>query len=408
MKVCMLAYTWYESDGRVRRYAEALAKRGDHVDAIVLGKPGQERYAKILGVNIYRIQNRTRNERFKLSYATKLLWFLVKSSLFLICRHVKVHYKLIHVHSIPDFEVFAAWLPKLTGAKLILDIHDIVPELYTSKFTVSKSSWLFKILLLIEKASIAFVDHVIIANHIWYRRLISRSVHENKCSVFLNYPDPSIFYARPRKSTNGKFLLIYPGTLSKHQGIEVAIRAMNLLKEQEPDIELHIYGRGTDEKHFRKMAASLNLEDRIQFNGLVPIEEIAEKTANADIGIEPKLSNAFSDEALSTKILEFIMLGIPVIASDTTIHRYYYDESVLKFFKAEDEIELARCIVQLKNDKARREALVSEAKRLIVNNNWDVKKHAYLELVDSLVYVDKIPQTVTLLPEHKKPAEAVL
>ena len=38
LNVCMIGYTLYNSDGRVMRYAETLAKRGDRVDFIALSK----------------------------------------------------------------------------------------------------------------------------------------------------------------------------------------------------------------------------------------------------------------------------------------------------------------------------------------------------------------------------------
>ena len=58
----------------------------------------------------------------------------------LMRRHVKARYQLIHVHSVPDFLVFAAWFPKLTGAKIILDIHDLLPELYAGKYGTDHNS----------------------------------------------------------------------------------------------------------------------------------------------------------------------------------------------------------------------------------------------------------------------------
>ena len=53
MKICMLAYTYYEMDTRVRRYAETLSKRGDNVSAIALRQKGQKFYEEIDGVKIY-------------------------------------------------------------------------------------------------------------------------------------------------------------------------------------------------------------------------------------------------------------------------------------------------------------------------------------------------------------------
>ena len=120
----MLAYTYYESDNRVRRYAEALVKRGDHVDVIALRQKGQTHRDIINGVNLYRIQRRVINEQNKVAYLLKIVFFLINSFIFLSIRHLRKPYDIVHVHSVPDFEVFAALIPKLSGAKIILDIHD--------------------------------------------------------------------------------------------------------------------------------------------------------------------------------------------------------------------------------------------------------------------------------------------
>jgi hypothetical protein len=101
-----------------------------------------------------------------LVFLFRLLKFFFISSFLLTIKHIKNSYHLIHIHSVPDFEVFAALVLKLTGAKVILDIHDIIPELYISKFEMDENSFQFKLLSLIERLSVAFSDHVIIANHI--------------------------------------------------------------------------------------------------------------------------------------------------------------------------------------------------------------------------------------------------
>src|ERR1700693_3306875 len=107
MKVCMVAYTFYEEDNRVRRYAEALVRRGDHVDVVALRQPGQSSKATLNGVHVYRIQLRVVDEQGKFPYLGRLLLFFLRSMFFLTRRHLKDRYELIHVHSIPDFEVFS-------------------------------------------------------------------------------------------------------------------------------------------------------------------------------------------------------------------------------------------------------------------------------------------------------------
>lgn len=384
MRICMVAYTYYEGDNRVRRYAETLVKRGDTVDAIVLRQDGAASFTNVSGVNVYKVQRRTINERFKIEYLLKLVTFLIRSFFRLTYLHIRHRYDLIHVHSIPDFEVFAALGAKLLGAKVVLDIHDIVPELFISKFNSSTASPLFKMLLLVERLSMAFADHVIVANHIWHQRLIARSVSARKCTVVMNYPDPSIFRVRKQGGRGEKFIMIYPGTLSIHQGLETAIRAVDLIRERVVDLEFHIYGKGTDQQYFEDLVKTLGLQDRIFFKSIVPIEKLPQIIAGANLGVEPKLKRSFGNEAFSTKILEFMYVGIPVIASDTLVHTHYFDESLVKFFRSEDEEDLAECIVQLRKDKRLRDTLVANSFRYMEQNNWEVRKYTYLNIVDSL------------------------
>lgn len=382
---CMVVYSFYETDNRVMRYAEALAKRGDSVDVIALRKEGTPRYEKIRGVNVYRIQTRMIDEKGKISYLLKLVTFLLNSSIFLTKKHVKNPYDLIHVHSVPDFEVFATIFAKLKGTKIILDIHDIVPEFYASKFNESKNSILFNALALLERLSIKFSDHVIISNHLWEKTLLARSVEENKCTVIMNYPDEAIFYKRPRERNDDKFIMIYPGTLGWHQGLDVAIAAFAKIKDQMPEAEFHIYGRGPEKKNLEHLITELGLEHRVFIKDTIPIDEIANVMANADLGIIPKRNDPFGGEAFSTKILEFMSLGVPVIVSETKIDKFYFNDSVLKFFNPDDSNDLAQCMLLLRKDKALSDRLTENARGFVENYSWDKRKNEYLDLVDSLV-----------------------
>lgn len=391
MRVCMIAYTFYELDNRVKRYAEALAQRGDHVDVVALmdaatqKKHGLSSYEKVNGVHLYRIQKRLLNERTKLSYLYRLLLFLVNSALFLACKHCRKRYDVIHIHSIPDFEVFAALLPKYLGAKIILDIHDIVPEFYASKFNVTSKSLLYKCLLTVEKDSIAFSHHVIIANHLWWEKLCKRSVSEDKCSVFLNYPDQAIFSPRPKAKKSDKFTLLYPGTLNRHQGLDVAIRALAIIKDQAPNVEFHIYGEGPEKPNLQRLTEELQLQDTVFFKNYLPIEQIADAMANADLGIVPKRKDSFGNEAFSTKIFEFMSLGIPVIAADTKIDTYYFDDSMIQFFESGNENDLAACLLKLIKTPQLRKSLAANAlKNIEKNNSWELHKKRYFDLLDTL------------------------
>jgi glycosyltransferase involved in cell wall biosynthesis len=336
-------------------------------------------------VKVIRVQKRRMNEKGRISYLSKLLKFLLISAVVITRHHLEKPYQLIHVHSVPDFEVFAAAIPKLRGARLILDIHDIVPEFYAAKFKVGKNSLLYKALVLVEKASGAFSDHVIISNHIWEKTLLARSASVEKCTTIMNYPDEAVFFRRSELGGNRGVVMIYPGSLNWHQGLDIAIRAFARVSDKVPEAKFVIYGEGGEFENLKRLIGQLGIGDKVLLRDTLPIGEIAEIMARCDIGIVPKRNDSFGGEAFSTKILEFMALGVPVIVSATKIDRYYFNDSVVKFFEPENEEDLAEKMLTLIKDPSQRKHIASNADKFFQDYTWENKKHVYLDLVDRLV-----------------------
>ena len=390
MRVCMVAYSFYESDSRIIQYARSLTRRGDSVDIIALAHDGAVPFEVIDGVNVYRIRRRTINERSAFSYLFRILRFLVVAMAVMTWKHLRKPYQLVHVHSVPDFLVISALPLRLMGVPVILDIHDILPEFYGSKFKVGHDSLIFRALVVVEKWSAKIASHVIIANQIWYDRLINRSVARDKCSVMCNYPDPSIFFLRPKSTSNGRFLLMYPGSLNWHQGLDVAVRAFAQVSKKIDTAEFHIYGEGPTRPALEKLVDELGLQRKVRIQNYQPIREIATLMSTADLAIVPKrASSSFGNEAASTKVQEFMAVGVPVIVARTKIDSLYFDDSMVKFFESENVEALADAIVELYAHPEQRLKLVEGANGHIQRNNWDVKQYEYLSVVDSLI--GKVP-----------------
>ena len=386
MKICMLAYSFYETDARIKQYATALVERGDSVDVIALRHPGQPTRCVLNGVNVFRIRTRTINERGPLTYLLRIMRFLLVAAAFIARRHLSQRYHLIHVHSVPDFLVFAAIVPKLLGSPVILDIHDVLPEFYASKFRVPHGSFLFQCMALVERLSIAFANHAIVANHLWCERVAARCGMPQKCSPIRNYPARGLFSPNTRTRSNGKFLITYPGSLNWHQGVDVAITAFAKIKDKIPDAEFHIYGEGPAKESLIRLAHTLGLEDRVLFHGLLPTEQIAQVMANTDLAVEPKRATShFGNEALSMKIFEFMAVGVPLVVSRTRIHQYYYSDALVRYYDNDDETELAANIVLLRNNSDLRKTQVANALKYVEAHSWDVDRYQYLGIVDALV-----------------------
>lgn len=385
-RVCMISASVYERDNRVIRYAQTLVDRGDSVDAIALAhSKDSPKREDVGGINVRRIGFKT-SRGGKLSQLFAALSFLVRSSVLLTGQHFRRRYDLVHVHNMPDFLVFAAWLPRLTGAAVLLDIHDILPEFYATRFAVRSNALLTRSLRLVEKLCAGFSNHVIISNHVWRDTFVSRSASPSKCSVFVNSVDSRLFRPVVRTRASAPWVIIYPGSFNRHQGLDVAIRAMPLVKQKVPAAELHLYGIGPAMQSLTALAKELNLNGSVRFFDPVPLTRMPEILANADVGIVPKrASDFFGNQAFSTKIMEFMSQGLPVVVSRTLIDSYYYDDQVVRFFESENVEELAKALIELAHDGSLRNKYAQNGREFVARNSWDTKRQEYLDLVDSIV-----------------------
>lgn len=397
----MVTHSFYESDNRILRYAETLAQRGDDVHVVALRRSRSLPTNEIInGVSVHRIQDRFgKNETSSWSYLWPLLRFMVVSWKWLTVNSHPRPFDLVHVHNIPDFLVFSTWYAKLRGARVILDIHDIVPEFFGSKFGTADASLLVRSLKLVERASAAAADHVILANDLWLQKYTARSAAPAKCSVFINHVDDEIFTSSESKTLSSEPLIVFPGGLQWHQGVDIAIRAFSELIKSIPTARFHIYGDGNKKRDLVALTAELGLQERVKFFEPIGLRQVAQIMAGADLGIVPKRADSFGNEAYSTKIMEFMSLGVPVVISATRVDKFYFDDSVAQFFESGNPVALAEAMREILTNSHRRESMIRSATEYAQRNNWAQHKQRYLRLVDALI--DNSPVPAELLGGRK-------
>lgn len=385
-RVAMITHSFYESDARVARYATTLARRGDAVDVFALRRdPAAAAHVELEGVHVHRLQTRADSTtRSGAAHLWPLLRFLVATAWELSRRHAREPYDLVHVHNIPDFLVFAAWFPRLRGAAVVLDIHDIVPELYCSKFGAPATSPVVRVLKWIERRAARFAHHVIVSNHLWHETFSHRTATVGRCSVFINHVDDRVFRPGLRTRTDGRFIILFPGGLQWHQGLDLAVCAFGRITALQPAAEFHVYGDGVMKPELLALTRRLGLEDRIRFFPPVSNSEIARIMANADLGVVPKRADSFGNEAYSTKIMEFMSLGVPVVVSRTRIDQHYFNDDVVRFFESGNITDLAAALQDLLADPARRAAQAERGLAYARRHRWALRQAEYLALVDRL------------------------
>jgi glycosyltransferase involved in cell wall biosynthesis len=136
------------------------------------------------------------------------------------------------------------------------------------------------------------------------------------------------------------------------------------------------------------LAADLGLDGRVRFFEPRTAREIATIMANADLGVVPKRADSFGDEAYSTKIMEFMAVGVPVVVSSTKVDRYYFTDSIVRFFESGNADALAREMLVLLRDVELRRRITAQASEYAAAHCWENRKADYLSLVDSLCASD--------------------
>lgn len=386
MKVCIIYYTFYQFNPTFIREAESLVERGDEVDVICLRTDKDKLFERVKKVNVHRIMERRFDEKGPFQYLCRLLRFFILCILLVTKLHRKKRYNVIHVTSPPDFMVFTCIIPKLLGAKVILDIHDIVPEFYQRKFFVTNSHPLVVCLKFIEKLSTAFADHVFTVTEIWKNKLSERSVTESKCSVLLNTPDRNLFYKKNtgRDSVQSEFRLLYHGALREHFGVETAVRAMERITKEIPKVRLDIYGIGHQRDYLCQIAKEMRLSKWIKINDPVPFDAVPDIIGQCDVGIVPTRDGVFAGEALSVKSLEYIAIQVPIVISRTLVSQYYYDDSMVMFFEPGNPNDLARAVIELYSNPDKIKELVRNEGKFNKKHNWEHYKKIYHGVIDNL------------------------
>lgn len=383
-RILMVVHAYYIEDTRVRREAEALVEAGKQVDVICLNKGDEVKGETFNGVNIHRLGVSRSDSRTKASYILEYLQFALfaffkVSGLFFAMRP-----KVVMVHNMPNFLVFSTLIPRIFGACVILDMHDVMPELYVNLFNI-KGSKLEKLLFLEEKISAWFASKLMTVNDVIDDILSKRLKRE--LFVVRNTPDGScLALTEPLPRVTEHFNLFHHGNIHQRYGLGRVLPIVKALNDnacgEGERFHLEVHGRGTFYEEVKSEVKSLGIEACCQLNGGFKPENVGNMLANADLGLVLNFPDEFADILLPVKLLEYVACKVPVVCPRIKAVEACFGEDMIFYF--DDDAHLERLIVELKNDPARCEAAAKKAYQHYLTIQWDNEKRRFVEYISAI------------------------
>lgn len=397
-RVCVVRRGLYPIDPRLHRHVRALLDAGYQVDLICEWEPGSPRRERAGRLRIRRVTippGVGGPARLVLHYAV----FFVAATVLLTLRHLRRRYELIHVESLPDVLVFAGVVPRLLGARILLDLSECWPEYWATRFHKPAGHPVLHLLGRLEQASIRFADSSLTCTEQMREAFVARGADPDQIGVVVNGSDECVFDVRRyhhQGSPPGEFVLISHGALEPRYGLDTVIRALHILAQTIPGLRLELYGSGTHIPELQRLARELGVADRVWFSHRhVPIRQLLAALSRADAGVVAVHRDSFRDLTHCNKMFDFIAMHVPVLITRARSVLAYFDEDCFEFFESRDPEDLARAIRRLHDDPERRSRRVQRALEAAEPYRWAHQREVYIRTVRRLLGEDPVQATTT-------------
>jgi len=379
-----LAYSHAPTDSRVRRHCETLVRHGWRVYQLGLAAEGERRVGRLNGVVLVRWQRPryrgTTLTRYVAAY-TVFFWWARR-----LLRRLRLRRKIdvVHVNNIPNFMVWAATPERRRGTGLILDIHDPVPELYRSKFSGRTGTRAIVALLEWEERLASAAADLVLCVHEPHRALTAaHGVDARKIRVVENFADDVLFRSTaPRLPVP---FVAYHGTVARRMGLESLLHAVHLLRQNGSPVRGAVWGDGDAVETLRRTRDRLGLTADMEIPGKrFRPEQLLPRLREVGVGVVPLRRDVFTDSILPVKVLEYVRLGIPVVATWTPTVAHYFPEETLKFVRDGSAVSLATALSELFAAPEEARARAARAQDLPIARSWQDAEPTFVKIVEEV------------------------
>jgi glycosyltransferase involved in cell wall biosynthesis len=384
----MVVHSHYPlGEPRVEREARAAVEAGYTVHVVCLGARDEAASEAIDGVEIVRlpVEHARGVGGARLVYEYLAFAFLASIAVIKINRRARID--IAYVHAPPDFLVAAALVPRLLGSRLVLDIHDLSPHMFDVRFGGGPfGSVVQRLLRLVEVGACALADRVVSVREQYRDELVAHGIARSKTIVVMNSPDATVIGGVECTSRGTTpFTVAYHGTVTHWYGVDLVVAAIAELDGRIADLRAVVIGEGDALAEAERLAHERGVDDRIEFSRrYLPQAEALRRIACASCGVIPNRPSRLNRFALSSKLLEYVALGIPVVVSRLETLAAHFDADEVTFFEPGDAGSLAEAIAWVAKNP---DEASTRAQRALVRAqaySWTESRARLLEVLSDL------------------------
>jgi glycosyltransferase involved in cell wall biosynthesis len=387
-RIAMVVHAVYPGDPRVRRQSDALIEAGHEVDLLCLRGPDEPADETSGPMRILRLPVNRTFHGFA-GHLAEYLAFAGLAAVRLTREHRRRSYDLVQVATVPDFLAFSAFPIKLAGVPLLLDLHEDMPEFFRDRFAHPLLRPFHPLVTGTAKVAAAAATELITVHEPLRQLSISRDVAPEKIHVVMNSADTRLFdaSAHPRRPfmADGELRLIHHSNFQRIYGLDVAVEALGLLDPAVLPHRLDVYGDGPFRPEVEAVIRLTGTADRVHLHGRVLMDDLPGLLAGSDIGLVPSRPEPYLQLSLSTKLLEYAAMGVPIIASDLATFRAHFTDAAIRYVPGGDPTALAGAIRELAADPQAAEDLGRQARLQAAAYDWAVQGQRYVEIVERLI-----------------------
>jgi glycosyltransferase involved in cell wall biosynthesis len=373
---------------RVTREAAVALDEGFEVDVVAMRRPSEASSGLVDGVRVRRLPLTHRRDGGLAATVVEYVGFTMLASVVVAWRQLTRRYDVVHVHNPPDFLVAAALIPRLLGARVIFDVHDLSPHMFGARFRRGvAASTATSILVRIERLAARLADAVITVHEPYRRELAAHGVDPAAITVVMNSLDERLLPTlTPGDDGQGRARIVYHGTITPWYGVDLLVQAAVRLRDDGLDFGIELYGEGDAVEAIRAAVAESGLAGQVRANGVyLPHAEVLEKVAGASIGVIPNLPSELNRFALSSKLFEYVALGIPVVSADLPTIREHFSDAEVRFFRAGDAASLAEALADVLTDPDAATVRAARARERYEAYRWPISSARYARVLRGLV-----------------------